>query len=314
MKSVIVTGANGFVGNALCGRLCLDGNDVTAAIRDKNAAISHSTANVVVGEIGPDTSWQEALEGRDVVVHLAARVHRMQDVADDPLVAYRIVNTEGTLNLARQAAAAGIRRFIYLSSVKVNGEGGGRPYTEHDSPKPIGPYAISKYEAEEGLKSISHETGLEIVILRPPLVYGPGVKANFLEMMRWINKGFPLPLAGVRNARSLVALDNLVDLITICLSHPAAANQTFLVSDAEDLSTADLIQRMGAAMGKTTRLFYIPPWLLRVGVAVVNKPSIYNRLCGSLQVDKNKTRQLLGWAPPVSVDEGLRRVAQEYLP
>lgn len=312
MKRVIVTGASGFVGTALCSRLCLDGVEVTAAVRDKNAATSCNAGNVTVGEIGPDTRWQEVLAGQDAVVHLAARVHLMEEVADDPLAAYRAVNTEGTLNLARQAVVAGVRRFIYLSSVKVNGEGGARPYTEHDFPEPLGPYAISKYEAEEGLKAISLETGLEVVILRPPLVYGPGVKANFLAMMRWIYKGVPLPLAGVQNARSLVALDNLVDLIATCLNHPAAANQTFLVSDGEDLSTADLLTRMGGALGSPARLFYIPPWLLRLGAKVVNKSSIYTRLCSSLQVDNNKTRQLLGWTPPVSVDEGLRRAAEGF--
>ena len=233
------------------------------------------------------------------------------------MAAFRSVNVEGTANLARQAAAKGVKRFIFLSSVKVNGEftETGQPFTADDAPLPKDPYGVSKYEAETLLQKIATETGIEVVIIRPPLVYGPGVKANFESMMRWLVRGVPLPLAAMtNNRRSLVALDNLVDLIAMCLSHPAAANQTFLVSDGEDLSSAQLLKRMGAAMGHPARLFYLPPALLKLGASVLNRPGIYQRLCGSLQLDIAKTRQVLGWTPPVSVDEGLRRTAESYRP
>ncbi len=251
----------------------------------------------------------------EAVIHLAARVHVLGDKSSAPLEEFRRVNVAGTANLARQAAAAGVRRFVFLSSIKVNGESTevGLPFTADDTPVPRDPYGASKYEAEQMLQQIAAETRMEVVIIRPPLVYGPGVKANFESMMRWLARGVPLPLAAVtQNRRSLVALDNLVDLIMTCLSHPASANQTFLVSDGEDLSTAELLKRMGAAMGYPARLFYLPPALLKLGAQVVNKPGIYQRLCGSLQLDIAKTRRILGWRPPVSVDECLRRAAEGF--
>jgi len=239
----------------------------------------------------------------------------MKDGAKDPIQAYREVNMNGTLNLASQAAKAGVRRFVFLSSIKVNGEFTevGRLFTADDAPAPEGPYAVSKYEAEQSLRKIAFKTGMEVVIIRPPLVYGPGVKANFESMMRWLARGVPLPLAGMtENRRSFVARDNLVDLIVTCLNRPAAANQTFLASDGEDLSTAELLTRIGSAVGQPARLFYLPPELLRLGATVLNKPEIYQRLCGSLQLDISKTKQLLGWSPPVSIDEGLRRAAEGF--
>lgn len=253
----------------------------------------------------------------DLVVHLAARVHVMNDKSSDPLAEFRCVNVEGTAALARQAAVAGVRRFVFLSSVKVNGEftKPGHPFTADDVPAPEDLYGVPKYEAEQLLRQIAAETGMEVVIIRPPLVYGPGVKANFESMMRWLARGLPLPLAAVtENRRSLVALDNLVDLIVTCLNHPAAANQTFLVSDGEDLSTAQLLKRMGAAIRQPARLFYLPPTLLKLGATVLKRPGIYQRLCGSLQLDIAKTIQLLGWTPPVSVDEGLRRAVEGFRP
>ncbi len=270
-----------------------------------------------ISSLSSDTDWTEALKNVEQVVHLAARVHVMNDKCSDPLAEFRRVNVEGTVALARQGAVAGVRRFVFLSSVKVNGEftEAGQPFTADDVPAPEDPYGVSKHEAEQLLRQIAAETGMEVVIIRPPLVYGPGVKANFESMMRWLARGVPLPLAAVtQNRRSLVALDNLVDLIVTCLHHPAAANQTFLVSDGEDLSTAQLLKRMGAAMGHPERLFYVPPALLKLGATVLNKPGIYQRLCGSLQLDIAKTRQLLGWTPPVSVDEGLRRAAEGFCP
>lgn len=310
---VLVTGAAGFIGRRLCDRLASRGFEVVPTVRGGAAR-----DGISVGDIGPETDWRGALAKQpEVVVHLAARVHVMNDDETDPLESYRAVNVEGSLNLARQAAAAGVRRFVLLSSIKVSGEctEQGRPFTADDAPASEDPYGISKREAEQLLRQIAADTGMEVVIIRPPLVYGPGVKANFESMMRWLVRGVPLPLAAVTdNRRSLVALDNLVDLIVTCLNHPAAANQTFLVSDGEDLSTAELLKRMGSALGCPARLFYLPPALLKLGATVLNKPDIYQRLCGSLQLDIAKTRQLLGWTPPVSVEEGLRRATEGFRP
>lgn len=301
---LLVTGATGFVGAAVCARARAQG----IATR----GTSRRSADVVVTEMGPDTEWSSALAGCRAVVHAAARVHVMDDRSADPLAAFRQTNTAGTLHLARQAAAAGVRRFVFVSSVKVNGEGtaAGHPFTAADAPAPQDAYGISKMEAEQGLRQIAADTGMEVVIVRPPLVYGPGVKANFAALMRWLQRGIPLPLGAVtENRRSLVALDNLVDLLITCIDHPAAANQTFLVSDGEDLSTTGLLRRMGEAMGSPARLIPVPPALLRLGAAALGKGDVAQRLLGSLQVDITHTRQTLGWTPPITVDEGLRRAA-----
>lgn len=312
--NVLVTGANGFVGSALCARLRRDGVFVRGAVRALSSP-PDCAETVVIGSLSSETDWTAALRNVDQIVHLAARVHVMNDKCSDPLAEFRRVNVEGTVALARQAAVAGVRRFVFLSSVKVNGEftKPGHPFTADDVPSPEDPYGVSKHEAEQLLRQIAAEAGMEVVIIRPPLVYGPGVKANFESMMRWLARGVPLPLAAVtENRRSLVALDNLVDLIVTCLRHPAAANQTFLVSDGEDLSTARLLKRMGAAIGQPVRLFYMPQALLKLGATLLNKPGIYQRLCGSLQLDIAKTRHLLDWSPPVTVDEGLRRAAEGF--
>ena len=314
--TTLVTGANGFVGSALWARLRRDGMPVRGAVRSL-CSPPDGAETVIIGSHSSETEWTVALSKVEQVVHLATRVHVMNDKSSDPLAEFRRVNVEGTAALARQAAAAGVKRFVFLSSVKVNGEftEAGQPFTADDVPAPEDPYGVSKHEAEKLLRQIAAETGMEVVIIRPPLVYGPGVKANFESMMRWLARGVPLPLAAVtENRRSLVALDNLVDLIMTCLNHPAAANQTFLVSDGEDLSTAQLLKRMGAAMGKLARLFYVKPALLKLGATVLNKPAIYQRLCGSLQLDIAKTRKMLDWTPPVSVNEGLRRAAEGFRP
>jgi nucleoside-diphosphate-sugar epimerase len=240
----------------------------------------------------------------------------MNDKSADPLEEFRKINVDTTIHLAKQAAAAGVRRFIFLSSIKVNGESTklGSPFTAGDLPTPQDPYGVSKHEAERALHTIVEQTGMEVVIIRPPLVYGPGVKANFAFMIHIIQRGLPLPLASIAgNRRSLVALGNLVDLIVTCINHPAAANQTFLVSDDEDVSTAELLRRMGQALNRPAKLFYIPSLLLRFGAALLNKSEIYQRLCGSLQVDITKTKALLNWKPPLSVDQGLRQLIKGEL-
>lgn len=312
---VLVTGASGFVGAAVLQRLADEGQAARGAYRHDVPPLPAGGQGVAVGDLGVAQDWSAALDGVDAVVHTAARVHVMQDAATDPLAEYRRVNVEGTLNLARQAAAAGVRRFVFLSSVKVNGETtrAGEPFTAAGAPAPQDAYGISKWEAEQALRDIAVHTGMAVVIVRPPLVYGPGVKANFAAMLHWLARGVPLPLGAVtHNRRSLVALDNLVDLIVTCLDHPAAANQTFLVSDGEDLSTADLLKRMGLALDRPARLFPLPSALLWAGATMLGKQGVCQRLCGSLQVDISKTRQLLGWSPPVTVDEGLRRTAEGF--
>ena len=327
---VLVTGSNGFVGRALIERLVSEASSpsrsffltggkcncsVRAAIRQKCVFFPDDVEQVIVGSLEADTEWQIALEGADVIVHAAARVHVMSESAADPLTEFRRINVSGTLNLARQAANRGVKRFIFLSSIKVNGESTeiGKPFCADDTPVPQDPYGISKLEAEQGLMEIAARTGMEVVIIRPPLVYGPGVKANFLNLMQWLHRGIPLPLGTIHNKRSLVALDNLVDLILTGLFHPAAANQVFLAGDGQDISTTELLRRLGDALGRPARLLPIPTSLLVVGAALLGRRDIAQRLCGSLQVDIAKARTLLGWTPPITVDEGLRRTAQGFL-
>lgn len=313
---IVVTGATGFVGGAVLERLsALTDFELIAAVRKPVSALFGRAKSVHVAGLEADTDWREALQATNVVIHCAARVHVMDDQSSDPLAEFRKVNVVGTLNLARQAAAAGVKRFIFVSSIKVNGEGTapGHSYRADDVPAPKDPYGISKLEAEQGLRVIAAETGMEVVIIRPVLVYGPGVKANFLSMMRWLNKGVPLPFGAIYNKRSLVDLDNLVDLVVRCIDHPAAANQVFLVSDGEDLSTTELLSKMAAALGKPARLLPLPSRLLEVGAAMLGKQALAQRLCGSLQVDISKTRELLGWSPPVTVDQALRKTAEHFL-
>lgn len=308
---ILVTGANGFVGRALCVRAVARGMTVRGITRSPRS-LSIGIENVVIDGIDESTDWRNGLRGCGAVIHLAARVHVMRGTSADPLEEFRRVNVQGTLNLARKAAAAGVRRFLFVSSIKVNGEATqlGRQFTADDAPAPLDAYGVSKMEAEEGLREIALQTGMEVVIIRPPLVYGPGVKANFAAMMRWLKRGVPLPLGAIHNQRSLVSLDNLVDLIVTCITHPAAANQTFLVSDGEDVSTTELLRHMGQAMGRPARLIPVPASWLKLAAALVGKREIAQRLCGSLQVDIEKTRRLLGWTPPLSLDDGLKKAAE----
>ncbi|PCC98431.1 UDP-glucose 4-epimerase family protein [Halopseudomonas pelagia] len=313
---VFLTGANGFVGRAIVERLSISSeHQLVAGYRSEVQNQQAGVSSCQVPDLDAAADWSGVLTNIDTVIHSAARVHVMNDQSADPLTEFRKVNVDGTLCLSRQAAAAGVRRFVFISSIKVNGEGtdNGRPYTAADTPTPQDPYGISKMEAEQGLRLIAQETGMEVVIIRPVLVYGPGVKANFRSMMNWLNKGIPLPLGRIHNKRSLVALDNLVDLIVTCTQHPAAANQTFLVSDGEDLSTTELLTRMSKALDRPARLLPVPAGLLELGGKLLGKDAVMQRLCGSLQVDISHTRQTLGWVPPVSVDSALRKTADHFL-
>ena len=300
--NVLVTGATGFVGSSLRIALAELGHRVRPAVRDSSGLASEA----MVGYIHTHTDWSAALSGCDAVVHLAARVHVMRDAAADPLMAFRTVNVDGTLNLARQAAAAGVRRFVFLSSIKVNGEGRAEPYRETDQAAPRDPYAVSKWEAEQGLRALAAETGMELVILRPPLVYGPGVKANFQRLIRAVAKGLPLPLGAIDNRRSLLFLGNLVDAIRLCLEHPAAANRTYLLADGEDVSTPELVRRLARAMDRPAHLLAVPPAWFALAGQLLGKREEVARLLGSLAVDSSAIRADLGWKPPSSLDQGLR--------
>lgn len=311
---ILVTGATGFIGKALVQRLLAEDESqrVVAAVRRKDGQLPDRVLQHVIGDMESSDAWPLVVDGASVVVHCAARVHVMADAGAGELDEFRRINVGGTLNLARQAVAAQVRRFVFVSSIKVNGEATqpGRPFTASDAPAPLDAYGISKMEAEHALMALSAQTGMEVVIIRPPLVYGPGVKANFAVMMNWLRRGVPLPFGAIHNWRSLVALDNLVDLIMTCLTHPAAANQTFLVSDGEDVSTTELLRRLGRAMDHPARLFPVPAGCIKLAAVVAGKREMANRLCGSLQADIEKTRRLLGWRPPLTLDQGLKKAAE----
>ena len=306
MSNIMLTGASGFIGThlftalkrsstfqivGLCRRRPRDGNGLKLqAVGD----LQRADLSALLPDIG-------------VLIHSAARAHIIKEEAGELLAEYRRVNVEGTLNVARQAVAAGVKRFIFISSIGVNGNINTRPFCVDDQPNPAEPYAQSKWEAEQGLMQLAAETDMEVVIIRPPLVYGPGAPGNFGSLVRWIEKGTPLPLGAIHNKRSLVGVDNLVDLIIRCIDHPAAANQVFLAGDGQDLSTTELLRGVGKAMGKPARLVPVPAGLLQFGATLLGRKAMAQRLLGSLQVDISKTCELLDWKPPYTVEEGLRR-------
>jgi UDP-glucose 4-epimerase len=310
-KRVLVTGASGFVGRNLCQFLVRRGWEVVAATR-RVPAVGMSDVSVRALPLSADArDWQDALASVDCVVHLAATVHQMNRTSAS--IDYRAVNLEGTKFVAVQAAIAGVKRFVYLSSIKVNGEGGTRIYRSDDEPMPVDDYGRSKMESESALERISAQTGLKVVIIRPPLVYGPGVRANFKRLLQLAALGVPLPFGSIRNRRSLVGIENLVDFVASCMEHPAAAGQTWLVSDGEDLSTPELVAKLMHLMGKKPIFFPVPPRLIKGLARIVGRGSTVARLCDSLQVDIAPARRTLGWSPPYSVDYGLASTVAAYL-
>jgi UDP-glucose 4-epimerase len=309
MQKILVTGANGFVGAALCAEMKRRTMPFSPAVRK-----SGNREQYQIGELGAHSDWRLALSGCDAVIHLAARVHQMKETSVDLLALYRRVNVDASVNLARQAARGGVRRFLYVSTVKVNGEASGaRPFSGSDSPHPEDPYAISKWEAEQALTQLCGESGMELVIVRPPLVYGPGVRANFARLMQLVRAGIPLPLGLVRNERSLVALDNLVDFLLLCLEAPAASGRTWLVSDQHDLGSADLIRLIASAMGKPARLLPVPPSLLSSLGTLSGKGKAISRLTDSLQVDARPATEILGWKPVVTVETAIQSTVDHFL-
>jgi nucleoside-diphosphate-sugar epimerase len=319
---VLITGATGFVGSRLANFLRAQFPEMELRLAVRHRPDELETPNVlpsgsieVVGDINPHTNWTDALDGVDVIIHLAARVHVMNDVALDPLEECRNANTFATIHLAQEAAKAGVKRFIYLSSIKVNGEetSSGQSYSEDSTPAPIDPYGVSKWEAELGLEKVCTQTGMQFVIIRPPLIYGPGVKANFQKLMGLVEKGMPLPLGATHNQRSMLALDNLVSFIAEVMTNPLAANQRFLLSDGEDLSTTQLLKLIAKGMAKSIWLVPVPAFILRAAAQVLGASAAADRLLGSLQIDSSKARQLLHWQPPLSAEEGITIAAQSYL-
>lgn len=312
---LLMTGATGFVGASLIQRLLQENFRLVAAVMDGEATghLPTSVERVIVQPLSESSDYTNALQQVDVVIHLAARVHIMQDTATDPLQEFRRVNLHGTERLARQAAQAGVRRFVYVSSVKVHGEETETPYREDSPLAPLDPYGTSKAEAEAALRHIAEETGLEVVVVRPPLVYGPGVKANFRQLMRVVSRGVPLPFASIRNKRSLIFVGNLADALACCAIHPDAAGQTYLLSDGEDVSTPELIRRVASALGRSARLFPFPPQVMGVAGRMLGKSAAVERLVGSLQVDSSKIKGELGWKPPFTLERGMKKTADWFL-
>jgi len=310
----MVTGSTGFVGRALCARLIADGWAVRATVRGLSAtsALPAGTAPFATGELDRSTPWDEALAGAEVVFHLAARVHIMREEAVDPVAEYHRVNVEATGHLARRAVGAGVARFVFVSSAKVHGEGREAAYTEDDEPRPADPYAASKLHAEQELGAVASGTGMRAAILRPPLVYGPGVRANFLQLLRAVDRGVPLPLGAVTNQRSLVGIDNLVDAMVACAVRPMDADRTFLVADGQDVSTSGLVRALSVALGRPPRLLSIPPSLIRATARLLHQSAAAGRLLGSFAVDSSRIRRELSWTPPAALADGLARTVAWY--
>lgn len=314
---ILLTGANGFLGRVVCKRALKSGFALRGALRkqidEKKSDYPAEAEHVVIGDINDKTDWSGALADCDVVIHLAARVHIMHDTTANALNEFRRMNVAATIHLAKQAAAAGVKRFVYVSSIGVNGASTtAKPFSENDTPQPHSPYALSKWEAEQPLHKIAAETGLEVVIVRPPLVYGPSAKGNFATLISVVRKGVPLPFKGVRNSRSFIYVENLADALIACATHEKAAGQTFLVSDGEDISLSDLLYKLSVLIGCKPRLFALPNWLLKLFFSLTGKPDLINKLIDSLQVDSGKIRQELNWQPPYSLDEGLRATVKGY--
>ncbi len=314
-QRVLVTGATGFVGRALVCNLIEQRFFVSALVRRKNCLLPDEVTKIRVADLMDVRDWQPILQNIEAVIHVAGRAHIMHDDVADPLGEFRKVNTSATLELAMQAAETGVKRFVFISSIKVNGEvtSKGQAFKTADNHIPTDPYGLSKYEAEQGLLALAKETGMDVVIIRPPLIYGPGVRANFASMMKWVYKGVPLPFGAVHNQRSLVALDNLVSFIIHCIDHPKAANEVFLISDGEDVSTTELLQKVAKAFAKRAFLLPIPVSWMKLVAELVGKGDVANRLFGSLQVDSSKARELLGWEPVITMDEQLKKTADAYL-
>jgi nucleoside-diphosphate-sugar epimerase len=312
---ILITGATGFIGSALSHGLLEAGHPVRGVVRASKGAPHWATPEsasfdwMILHDRSTERETNEALQGVQSVVHLAARVHIMVDDASNPLQEFRRVNVDWTERLARAAASQGVHRFVYLSSIKVNGEQTVVPFTEQDPPKPRDPYGVSKWEAEQALARVSTQTGMEVVVVRSPLVYGPGVRGNFLQLLNIIRRGFPFPLASIRNQRSLVYLGNLVDALARCTQDPRAAGRTYLVRDGEDLSTPELVRRLGVAMGSRVCLWSCPTTFLYWMGQVAGKREIIDRLVGSLQVNSSKIQTELDWHPPFTVDTGLSETA-----
>lgn len=314
-KNVLITGATGFVGRHLSSRLLVDGWNVSGTILENElpSRLVDGVKPAMISPLGPNTDWGDALAGIEIVVHLAARVHIMHDDVNDPLAEFRLVNVFGTKRLAYEAARCGVKRIVFISSVKVNGEESFEQYTDEQSPAPTDFYGVSKWEAERVLRQIESETGVEVVILRPTLVYGPSVKANFLNLMKIICRGIPLPLASIKNKRSLIYIGNLVDVLVICSLHPSAAGKTFLVSDKEQVSTPELIRLIATALGVPVRLFPFPVFLLRLIGLLAGKAAAVNRLVGSLTVNVSAIQTELDWQPPFTMQQGLTETAGWFL-
>ena len=314
MKKLLVTGATGFIGRALINELLHHDLDLLASTRITIPQLPQQVKHVAIGNLLPSTDWSAVLTKLDIIIHTAARVHVMHNDSQDPLTEFQKINNLSTLNLAKQAATAGVSRFIFISSIKVNGEttSHNQKFSPNDTFIPSDPYALSKYDAEIGLLDLAKKTNMEVVIIRPPLVYGPLVKGNFSSLIKWIKKNIPLPFGTVHNQRSLVALDNLVDFIILCTTHPNAANEIFLISDDSDISTTELLQKIAQAFNKKGYLLPIPESFLTLLAKLTGNKKIADRIVGSLQIDISKAKHLLHWKPVTTIDEQLKKIAETY--